>query len=201
MVEKVDRRPTIKDLKRSRLYFGELEDALMHYSNPELEGAFCTITVRSGRDGKPRVEVVSETRFPAIDDIPDHLKRLHFVAERLDRLPAEFWELNNYYLGRKAPEDFPRLSMAVFLCGEGNDPNRRMELQEYFQRYSWDVIGIFTRDACVYDLSLRNFSWSNAKDPDRQRDDAEQCFRVMNAYIQLSKYFKKRGLPAGVTDF
>lgn len=201
MVEEVDNRPSIEDLKRSRLYFGELEDALIHYSNPELEGALHTITVRSNQDGNPQVEVVSETRFPALDDISDHFKRLHFVAERLDRLPAEFWELNNYYLGRKAPEDFPRLSMQVFLSGEENNANQRMQWHRYFQRYGWDVKGVFTRDAYGYDVSLRNFSWSNARDPDRQRDNAEQCFRVMNAYIQLGEYFKKRGLPEGVTDF
>lgn len=70
--------PDIGELKKSRFYFSELQDALTHYSTPP-GMSFDTIAIRTNIEGKPYSEVVSETRFPPLDDLPTHLSRLQEV--------------------------------------------------------------------------------------------------------------------------
>ena len=192
--------PTAQELESTRLFFIELQDALTHYSFP-VKMALHTLTVRSNQDGNPQVELVSETRFPVLDDISDHFKRLHIVAEKLDQLPAEFWEVNNGYLGGQFPEALNYIPMQVFLWGQENSPERKTQLQEHFKQFGWNVKGAFTRNVHGYDLMLSELSWANAKGVYGCKDDAEQSFRIMDAYIQLKEYFDKRGLPEGVEDF
>lgn len=127
--------------------------------------------------------------------------------EDLEKSRLYFSELEDalahyYFLGGHAPEDFPYMPMQVFLWGRENEPSRREELKQFFhEEFGWDVKGVFTRDAHMYDLSLKDFSWSHSNNPDSFRDNTEQCFRMVNAYIQLSDYFKEHGLPTGVEDF
>lgn len=56
--------PALEDLRKSELFFSELEDALTHYSTPEeLRGMFATLTVRTDEEGKPAVTLMTKTRF------------------------------------------------------------------------------------------------------------------------------------------
>ena len=130
--------PELDDLKRTRLYFCELDDALRHYSSPFQSGQFHTFTVRAGEHGEPRVEMVSETRFPPLDDLPDHFKRLHYTAGQLDTLPASFWKTFTC-ADREVRLALPRIPMQITLWGSGNE--------EQYQ---------FTKQANMYDLLFKN---------------------------------------------
>lgn len=172
--------PNISDLKRSKLYFGELTDALQHYSSPFEPGQFHTFTVRTGKHGKAVPEMVSATRFPPLDDLPDHFTRLHYAARQLDTLPVSFWRTLDD-AGRESGVALPRFPMQITLWGGGN--------QDQVQ---------FTIQANMYDLLLRDFDWSTSKDPDSYRDHAEQCFRIMDAYVQINEHsgdFLRHGMP------
>lgn len=45
---------------------------------------------------------------------------------------------------------------------------------------------MFSSDTKLYGHTLGEFSWSNSEDPDQLRDNAEQSFRILNAYIQIN---------------
>ncbi|KKS65163.1 hypothetical protein A3A14_00030 [Candidatus Daviesbacteria bacterium RIFCSPLOWO2_01_FULL_43_38] len=176
--------PTKKELEKSRLYFGELEDALEHYSSPFAPGQHKTITVRTNEDGDPQVEIVSETRFPPLDDIKEHCQKLRFAALQLDKLPASFWSYKNY-TQRFQHEGFPYISMQILDWGT----------------HTARVKMFFSLMAKMSELQLSSFAWKDQNDSDFFRDEAEQSFRMLAAYLALSEYFTDRGLPEGAEYF
>lgn len=171
--------PTVEQLRLSRVYFGELTDALHHYSSPLGSDQLHTFTVRTGENGEPIPEMVSETRFPPLDDLPDHFVRLHFAAGCLDTVPISFWK-GLWGADPTVRRVLPYFPMQVILWGTGN----RNQDQ-------------FTVQANTAHLFLGDFSWSTAEDPDLHRDHAEQSFRIIEAYIQVKDHgveFGKYGL-------
>lgn len=179
--EEAKKVPTKKELEKTRFYFGELTDALHHYSSLMPPGTFYTLTARTSRGGEPEVELVSETRFPPLDEIKEHFIRLRFAVKQLDKIPAGFWELILH--GERG--DTPYVSMQQVLYGAQNNGEKHF----------------FTNETEFYELRLANFSWRDSRDPNFCRDNAEQCFRMAAAYLALNDYFKKRGLPEGAEDF
>lgn len=165
--EVAEREPTIEEVEASELYFAELEDALRHYSSCLPQGRFHTLTVRSDSEGRPNVELVSETRFPPLDDLPTHIERLKFVAGKLDHVPVDFW--NDFYSKQlKGSRDIPYIPMQIVLWGTSNEGMRN-----------------FRREALLYEDLLSDFSWSESNNPDSYRDHAEQCKRILYSYIKL----------------
>jgi len=163
-----EKEPTVEEIEASWLYFAELEDALIHYSSCLPEGRhFTTVTTRTNSEGEPNLELVSETRFPPLDDLALHFERLKFVAGKLDHLPVTFWE-DFYSAQLKGSRDIPHIPMQIVLWGTGNEGMRN-----------------FRRMALLYEDLLGSFSWSESSNPDNERDDAEQCKRILYSYIQL----------------
>jgi hypothetical protein len=165
---------TSEDLQKTRLYFSELEDALCHYSSCLPQGRFHTITVRTNTEGKPGLELVSKTRMPCLDDLPGHIKNLRYAAEQLDKLSPAFWEkvYTDHLNGRR--ENFPYVPMQITVWGTGNHKQN-----------------IFMRHADLYAKLLGDFSWSRSEPPDHCRDNAEQCFRIIDAYLKFSGYINE----------
>ncbi len=159
--------PTLEEIEASELYFAELEDALIHYSSCLPKGQFHTLTVRSNPEGEPDMELVSETRFPPLDDLPTHIERLKFVAGKLDHIPVEFWE-DFYSKQLKGSRDIPYIPMQIVVWGTSNEGMRN-----------------FRRQALSSEVLLGGFSWSNSNNPDTYRDNTEQSKRMLYSYIQL----------------
>lgn len=159
--------PTLEEIVASQLYFSELEDALRHYSSSLQEGKFATLTVRTDPEGEPNVELVSETRFPPLDDLQTHVERLKFAAGKLDHIPVAFW--NDFYsMQLKGSREIPHIPMQIVLWGTGNEGMRN-----------------FRRVALFYEDILGAFSWTDSSNPDNDRDHAEQCKRILYSYTQL----------------
>jgi hypothetical protein len=159
--------PTLEEIQASELYFSELEDALRHYSSCLPTGSFLTLTIRSDSEGEPNVELVTETRFPPLDDLATHFERLKFAAGKLDHIPVAFWE--DFYTSQlKGSREIPYVPMQVVLWGTSNEGMRN-----------------FRREASFYQDILGDFSWTDSNNPDNDRDHAEQCKRILYSYIQL----------------
>lgn len=169
-----DFRPTWEELRRTGLYFRELEDALSHYASPLPQGQFFTVTERSDPQGGSKREIVRETRFPSLDELSEHFNKLKYAAWLLDKLPPSFWE--KIYQGHLCGDrtEFGYFPMQITLWGAENKEQNN-----------------FARQADLYELFLRGLSWSEPdKQPDHYRDFAEQCFRIVNAYLKLHSHIK-----------
>lgn len=129
---------TLEGLKRTRLYFGELMDALRHYSSPFEPGIFRTISVRAGNQGKPQLEWVSGTRFPPLDDLPDHFAKLHYAGGQLDALPSSFWT-TLMDSDREVQLALPYIPMQITLWGTVNkDQARFVKVANMYYRFLKD---------------------------------------------------------------
>ena len=159
--------PTPEEVGASELYFSELEDALRHYASSLPEGKHMTLTVRTNAEGEPNMELVTETRFPPLDDLSAHIERLKFAAGKLDHIPVAFWE-DFYSQQLKGSRDIPYIPMQIVLWGTGNEGMRN-----------------FRQEALFYEDVLGDFSWTDSIDPDHERDHAEQCKRILYSYIKL----------------
>ncbi|KKP92833.1 MAG: hypothetical protein UR98_C0017G0025 [Parcubacteria group bacterium GW2011_GWA1_36_12] len=159
--------PTIEEIEASELYFSELEDALRHYSSCLPEGKHMTLTVRTNSEGKPNIELVTETRFPPLDDLPLHFQHLKFAAGNLDHISVSFWK-DFYSKQLRGSRDIPYIPMQIVLWGTGNEGMRN-----------------FRREALMYEDLLSDFSWTDSNNPDSYRDHAEQCKRMLFSYLQL----------------
>ena len=169
-----DFRPIWKELRRTGLYFRELEDALSHYASSLPQGQFFTVTERSDPRGGSQIELVKETRFPPLDELSEHFNKLKYAAWRLDELPPSFWEkiYQSHLHGERT--EFGYIPMQITLWGAENKEQNN-----------------FARQADLYELFLRDLAWSKSgKHPDHSRDDAEQCFRIINAYLKLHSYIE-----------
>jgi len=159
--------PTLEEIKASQLYFSELQDALIHYSSRLPKGRHLTLTVRTNSEGEPNAELVSETRFPPLDDLSLHFECLKFAAGKLDHIPVDFW--NNLFSAQlRGARDIPYIPLQIVSWGMGNEGMRS-----------------FRREALLNEDFLGDLSWSESNNPDSYRDAAEQCKRILYSYITL----------------
>lgn len=159
--------PTLQEIEASELYFSELEAALRHYGSCLPEGKHMTLTVRTDAEGEPNMELVTETRFPPLDDMQTHIERLKYAAGRLDHIPVSFWK-DFYSKQLKGSRDIPYISKQIVIWGTGNEGMRN-----------------FRRKALLYGDLLGDFSWTDSVNPDNDRDHAEQSKRILYSYIRL----------------
>lgn len=180
---KKERPPTLDELRRSSIFFVELTDALQHYqADLPPNVTLVTLTTRLQEDGEPGLEIVSETRMPPLDDMSDHFYSLGYAAEKLDTVPPSWW--HDYY---STSSKVPHVAMQIVSWGGLNEimnSGRNFMLQ-----------------AGIRKEALERFSWTETHDSDSDRDMAEQCFRITDAYVQLKEYFDEVGLPPGMETF
>jgi len=183
----------IDNFKNSRLYFSELTDALIHYS--KLPGfKLDTITVRSSLDHEPRITTVSETNFPALDDISIHSENLMYAADKLDFLPSSYWESIDPLRKNERPD---YIAAQIIGWGTVNKNDDYSAIRKSFLPTLRDR-NLFTHMANLYSESLKRFAWLESDHPDFERDGAEQSCRILHAYIVLHERFKENGLPKGI---
>ena len=117
---------------------------------------------------------MSETRFPPLDDMPEHFEKLEYSAKQLDRLSVNYW--NRVYDSQlqKSQEQFPYFPMQIVLWGIGNENHMN-----------------FKSEADFYKKVLSDYSWVDSTSLDSYRDHAEQCFRIMNSYINVHENIDK----------
>ena len=173
--------PSIEQLRKSELYFIELEDALDHYySDRFLPRRYYTLTVRADEEGKATPTLMSETRFPALDDLKEHCVNLVYSAQRLDSLPETYWRSIDPLYGNRPPFYIP---MQIIEWGKMGERIPHM----------------FRKEALGTALVLKEFPWRNSNHS--FRDHAEQCVRMLRTYIGLREHFDNGGLPEGVVEF
>jgi len=185
----------LEDLRKSELFFSELEDALIHFSTPEeLKGMVATLTVRSDEQGEPAITLMTKTRFPPLDDLKEHCDNLVYAAQRLDKLPVSYWRFIDPLYGNQRLFYIP---MQVIEWGKQNDRTPQS----------------FTREAMNSHI-LRSLPWIESPHPKIDeyveeriirtsvyRDIAEQSFRILDAYVVLREHFDRVGLPDRVNEF
>jgi hypothetical protein len=149
----------------------------MNFIPKDMKGKVATVTMRSNQEGKPQITLSSKTNFPALDDLEYHLDKLQFAAQRLDKLPKDYWHSIDPTYTHKLPFYIP---MQVIQDGKQHFCRR----VAYMDRYL-----------------LAGFRWTESEPSDAYRNCAESGFRIINVYINLRKHFDKVGLPKGVTEF
>lgn len=127
------------------------------------------------------------------EELPEHFANLKYSAGRLDNLPEDFWKFHSSKEWQET--GLPYLPMQIILWGRHNDEKiilaRGDEPEMRFK-------GLFSLQAHIYEtiMDLRADTHRS-----NLRDNAEQCKRIVSAYLDLGEYFDEKGLPEGVEEF
>ncbi len=135
--------------------------------------------------------------FPLVE-MPEHLANLKFSAGRLDNLPGSLWRSVFNSDKELMQERFPYIPMQIVLWGLYNG---EVVISARDSKPEMKFKGNFSKEAWIYKLFLKDLSKEEPNIRGDYRDHAEQCFRMIDAYIELGKYFGGKGLPEGVSEF
>lgn len=173
--------PTQQELTISRAYFHRLQDALFHYANTSSAKInFETFGTEYKGFG---TSVVSDSRFPPLDNLVAELDRVGFAAGRLDLLPTTFWnQLWEKFMSKQS--NMPVISRQIYDWGSSNIRG-----------------GIFTSQAEGYSVALRSLGWTRLGSLNHYPDYAEQAYMMLDSYLVLKGYFNTNDLPKGINRF
>jgi hypothetical protein len=121
-------------------------------------------------------------KIPQRDKLPEHFERLRFVSRQLDQVPQEFWR-------------------AIY---KGSPTMRRRLPYFPMQTLLWGQEGVFNREAEMYEIFLGDSPANASRQRRGDEDHAQQCFRIMDAYLQLKEQrdlFEEHGLTFDIEDF